>query len=290
MKQKLNKIFGTKHKGISNVGVLEIGGKRVKMKEILDLDAYHYKKNSQQQYDRARLLFKPEDFSGNANVLDVGCGDGKITAEIASLVPKGRVLGIDSSPNMIRLAKESFQLSNLDFQCVKGEEISTPDSFDNIFCFNCLLWIRKPKEALDRLSKLLKPGATLTVLTYLKESSYVDFLEKTLEQFPEYKKLSAAQTMLTQEDHRTVLETNGLDIQMFEVEDLTSCYSNQEELMAYLEGWIRSYVPMPDDQQKRFLHQAVHNCFNTTSYKEGNSIHLPYRTLTIKAKRKNPHE
>ncbi|MCB9092753.1 MAG: methyltransferase domain-containing protein [Halobacteriovoraceae bacterium] len=256
----------------------------------IDLDAHFYQKHSQQQYDRARVLFKPEDFSKTAHVLDVGCGDGKITAEIAALVPEGRVLGIDSSPNMVRLAKESFHLSNLDFQCVKGEEISTQESFDNIFCFNCLLWIRKPKEALDRLSRLLKPGATLTVLTYLKESSYVDFLEKTLEQFPEYKKLSAARTMLTLEDHLTILETNGLDIQMFEVEDLTSCYSNQEELIAYLEGWIRSYVPMPDDQQKRFLHQAAHNCFNTASYKEGNTIHLPYRTLTIKAKRKNPYE
>ena len=178
--------------------------------DLLDLDARHYQKNSQQQYDRARLLFQSEEFSRNAHVLDVGCGDGKITAEIASLLPEGRVLGLDSSPNMIKLAQESIHLPNLEFQCMKGEEVLIADSFDNIFCFNCLLWIRKPKEALDRLSKLLKPGGRLVILTYLKESSYVDFLEETLEQFPEYKKISAARTMLNLEEHRSVLESNKL--------------------------------------------------------------------------------
>lgn len=256
----------------------------------MDLDANHYKVHSQQQYDRAQVLFLPEDFCKNAHVLDVGCGDGKISTEVATLVPEGKVLGIDASPNMIRLARENCQLSNLEFQCEKAEEISLAESFDNILCFNCLLWVRKPQQALEHMSKLLKPGGKLAILTYLRESSYVDVLEETLASFPAYKTLSAACTMLTLEEHLIILEANNLQIESFEVQDLTADYSNLEALVNYLKGWIRSYVPMPDEQQNEFLYQAAANFFNSKKYQIGSSIRLPYKTLTIKASRKKSNE
>ena len=154
-----------------------------------------------------------------------------ITAEIAALIPEGKVLGVDSSPNMIHLARKSFQLPNIEFQCVKAEELLTSDVFDNIFCFNCLLWIREPEKALNRLSKLLKPGGKFVILTYLKESSYVDFLEKRLERFPAYKKLSAARTMLTLEAYRAILESNNLRIESIETLDSNYYYSSVEEFL-----------------------------------------------------------
>ena len=157
----------------------------------------------------------------------MGCGDGKITAEIAAALPNGRILGIDASPNMIRCASEAFQLPNLEFQCVKAEEIFMNDHFDNILCFNCLLWVRKPKEALNRLSKLLKLGGNLLILTYLKESSYVDLLERTLDSFPAYKKLSATHTMLTLQEHRNILESNKLKINTFEIRNMIADYSTK---------------------------------------------------------------
>ncbi len=47
----------------------------------------------------ARLVLK-----GDERILDVGCGDGKITAEIAAKVPHGSVLGTDPSRDMIAFA------------------------------------------------------------------------------------------------------------------------------------------------------------------------------------------
>lgn len=252
----------------------------------MDLDAQHYRTHSQAQYNRALELLTPDYFDRNASVLDVGCGDGKITAKVASLVPNGRVLGIDASPNMIRLASNTFKLSNLEFRCIKAEELSTSEFFDNILCFNCLLWIRKPKQALNRLSKLLKPRGNILILTYLKESAYVEFLEKTLENFPAYKKLSAARTMLTQEEHRSFLESNGLQIQIFEVRDLVSCYSTKEDLRNYLKGWLESYVPIPQKLENEFLDQAVQNSLSFSIHPDNSLIKLPYKALIIKASKR----
>ena len=56
---------------------------------------------------------------GNERVFDIGCGDGKVTAEIAKQLPNGSVLGIDKSEEMIRFAQENFpskKYNNLSFE------------------------------------------------------------------------------------------------------------------------------------------------------------------------------
>ena len=42
---------------------------------------------------------------GDERVLDVGCGNGKVTREIAALVPRGSVVGVDASAKMVDFAK-----------------------------------------------------------------------------------------------------------------------------------------------------------------------------------------
>ena len=60
-------------------------------------DPEDYERHSAQQERWARELVAKLQLAGDETVLDIGCGDGKVTAEIASRVPEGRVLGIDSS-------------------------------------------------------------------------------------------------------------------------------------------------------------------------------------------------
>ncbi len=67
----------------------------------MTLDATYYQKNSNIQLNLANELLIQHHFKEDDFVLDVGCGDGKITDHIASLVCKGGVLGIDPSSEMI---------------------------------------------------------------------------------------------------------------------------------------------------------------------------------------------
>ena len=77
-----------------------------------------YAKHSESQKSSA------EDFLGGINlhnatsILDVGCGDGKITAALARAVPQGKVVGIDISSSMIQFAQEGiFRLSESRIFC-----------------------------------------------------------------------------------------------------------------------------------------------------------------------------
>ncbi|MDR2870610.1 MAG: class I SAM-dependent methyltransferase, partial [Deferribacteraceae bacterium] len=64
-----------------------------------------YKKASAHQEDWGKRLISELNLQGNEAVLDLGCGDGRVTAQLAELLPNGRVIGIDASKGMIESAK-----------------------------------------------------------------------------------------------------------------------------------------------------------------------------------------
>jgi trans-aconitate methyltransferase len=64
-------------------------------------DAQEYEKYSQGQQKWARELIEKISLKGTENVLDLGCGDGKVTAEISKIVSKGSIIGVDNSAVMI---------------------------------------------------------------------------------------------------------------------------------------------------------------------------------------------
>jgi trans-aconitate methyltransferase len=85
-----------------------------------------YAANSAVQQSWARELIARLHLRGDEHVLDVGCGDGKVTAEIARAVPRGRVLGVDASPEMIMYAQKTFppaKNANLIFQICDARKI-----------------------------------------------------------------------------------------------------------------------------------------------------------------------
>jgi len=90
-------------------------------------NAADYAANSAVQQTWARELIAQLHLRGDEQILDVGCGDGKVTAEIAHVVPRGSVTGIDASPQMIEFARRMFPSGkhpNLEFQICDARKIS----------------------------------------------------------------------------------------------------------------------------------------------------------------------
>ncbi len=84
-------------------------------------NAVDYHAHSSAQYEQAMRLITQYAFRGDEAVLDVGCGDGRVTYQIALRVPNGSVLGLDQSDAMVRYARAHYaQLDKLAFVC--GDE------------------------------------------------------------------------------------------------------------------------------------------------------------------------
>ena len=97
---------------------------------------------------------------GDESVLDLGCGDGAITAEIAKRVPAGSVLGIDRSADQIRFAREHHRLPNLSF--ATGDAIAfSAEPRDILTSFNALHWVHDLETATLRIHDAVRPGGSL---------------------------------------------------------------------------------------------------------------------------------
>jgi trans-aconitate 2-methyltransferase len=125
-----------------------------------------YAKNSDAQLKWARELKQNLNFQGNESVLDVGCGDGKITADFAATLPRGRVTGVDSSPEMIAYATHTHPLKqypNLSFACVDARSLDFDQEFDLCFSNAVLHWVDNHQAFLHGASRSLRSGGRLVV-------------------------------------------------------------------------------------------------------------------------------
>lgn len=100
-------------------------------------------------------------FEGAERVLDVGCGDGHITAAIAAHVPRGSVLGVDASPAMIEFARRHAAApagGSLAFAVGDARRLGFRAEFDLVVSFNALHWVQEQGEALGAIHAALRPG------------------------------------------------------------------------------------------------------------------------------------
>lgn len=124
-------------------------------------EAQEYAKHSSAQQGWARELIAKLDLQGNEHILDVGCGDGKVTAKIAAHVPNGSVVGVDNSPSMIELAQTEYPVAeypNLSFQLEDARELSFDQRFDIVFSNAALHWVRNHRPVLESIWRSLRPG------------------------------------------------------------------------------------------------------------------------------------
>jgi trans-aconitate methyltransferase len=87
-------------------------------------------------------------------ILDVGCGTGHLTAQIAEA--GADVLGVDRSAEMIRQAKEKYPA--LRFEVMDATQIVTSEPFDAVFSNATLHWIKEPERVITGIAKALRSG------------------------------------------------------------------------------------------------------------------------------------
>ncbi len=100
-------------------------------------------------------------------VLDVGCGPGSITVDLAAMVDPGEVIGIDREPEVLEGARALAAergLDNVTFAPGSAYELAFPDdSFDVVYAHQVLQHLVDPIAALVEMRRVLKPGGLVAV-------------------------------------------------------------------------------------------------------------------------------
>jgi len=122
---------------------------------MTDWDGTEYRRVSDLQQWLAGRALEGLKVDGVGSLLDVGCGDGRITAEIADRIPDADVLGLDPSPRMISIAPAFGRLS---FELGDVRTMTYVRRFDAVVSFNALHWVLDQRLALSRIAAALRPS------------------------------------------------------------------------------------------------------------------------------------
>lgn len=125
-----------------------------------EFDGKKYQKASTHQKEWGTKLIAELSLQGAEHVLDLGCGDGTLTCQIAELVPEGKVVGIDASQGMIDAARPKEQ-RNLSFRRMNINNLNFVEHFDVIFSNATLHWVKDHKRLLENIQRALRAGGCL---------------------------------------------------------------------------------------------------------------------------------
>ncbi|KAE8442948.1 hypothetical protein EG329_002486 [Mollisiaceae sp. DMI_Dod_QoI] len=110
------------------------------------------------------------------NILDIGCGPGTITVDLATLVPQGRVTGLERTGEVLNQARahaKEKNVTNIDFVEGDANALDYPDgSFDVVMCHQVLQHVQDPVGILREMRRVAKLGGIIAV----RESDYGSFV------------------------------------------------------------------------------------------------------------------
>jgi trans-aconitate methyltransferase len=249
-------------------------------------EEYHY--NSSAQNEAATQLLQYIQLEGHEQILDVGCGDGKITATLANCVATGSVIGIDISPEMIDFARNSFpkdRYSNLIFFVQDAQSINYSEKFDVIFSSFALQWAPDPGSFFKNAYKSLKSSGYLALTIPLGISSELEESINATITLPKwasyFHKFSPHWHFLADSKYKELLAENQFIPTRFVTIPQTVIFSSREQFEKYVIQWFSYLRPLPQDLKQVFFKQIIDKYLEINPVRENGEVSFKFLRVDI---------
>ncbi len=255
-------------------------------------NADEYAKHSSAQEKWAMELLVKLKLKGHENVLDLGCGDGKITAEIAGIIKDGLVVGVDNSKAMINLAQEKYPVKkykNLVFRVMDVKRLIFDEKFDVVFSNAALHWVDDHGKVLEGINRSLKPGGRFLIQTggtgnaaaafeTLKEMAALDEWQQYL------KDAESPYNFLSDKDYERLMPEKGFKPLRIELLKKDMVHNGIEGLKGFIRTtWLPFTSRIPEEKREQFITEtAQHFIMKYPPDKEGN-VHIGMVRLEAEA-------
>ena len=117
--------------------------------------------------DSTLELFRLAELLPGMRCVDLGCGSGDVTFEMAALAwPDGSAVGIDTDQAKLQLARETARergLVNVAFELGDVNRWHRPAEYDFVYCRFLLQHLARPVDLIRRMWEAVRPGGVLAV-------------------------------------------------------------------------------------------------------------------------------
>jgi trans-aconitate 2-methyltransferase len=233
-------------------------------------------------YEKAKGLVELLAPQAAERILDVGCGTGVLTAEIAR--SGAETLGVDHSEEMISRARKKFPALN--FEALDATQLRFNAEFDAVFSNAALHWIPEAEQVIDGVARALKSGGR-----FVAEFGGKGNIRRLVEGFHQ---AFAALRMREPEavspwfypsiaEYAGLLERHGLEVREASLFDRPTMLEEGEH---GLENWIRVFRQafverMGQQTAQRWIQEVERQCKGEL-FRNGSWV-LDYRRLRIAA-------
>jgi trans-aconitate 2-methyltransferase len=261
-------------------------------------DPSDYYKHSYPQYAFALGLVGRLALRGDEHILDVGCGDGKITAVLAARVSHGSVLGIDTSTEMIAFAQNMFSQTaypNLSFSYGDASNLTFQKEFDVIVAFASLHWTADLVTVLQGIKSSLAPGGRFAAQLMAKRFTTQGRSGSPLHQArrevmarpawrPYFREFKKQGLVYSADEYEKLLRDAGFTPHRVEfvTEDVT--HPGIEALKGCARAtWHRYTSRIPAEHRDAFLDEVVQRFIEQYPPDSGGQIHVRMKILEVEA-------
>jgi trans-aconitate 2-methyltransferase len=253
-----------------------------------EFDGREYEKASAHQKEWGTTLITELSLQGTEHVLDLGCGDGTLTARIADLLPHGRVIGLDVSQGMIEAAQPKAK-RNLRFVLMDINNLHFHEEFDLVFSNATLHWVKDHQRLYENVGRALRPGGRLRfnfagagncshLIEIVREAMSLPLFSPYFAgfQWPWY--------MPGIDEYAALVESSGLQAVHVWGENADRFFADAEAMIRWIDQ--PSIVPfltfIPQEQRKEFRDYVVRRMIEETRQRDGRCFET-FRRINVAA-------
>ena len=199
-----------------------------------------YEQRNEHQRVEGMEMMKNLEIKRGSTVLDLGCGTGGLTKELAEIVgAEGKVVAVDPDIERLKIAREKYSASNIKYLQADSETFPVVQ-YDIVYCNYVIHWVKDKEGLFRRVYDNLRPDGVFAFVTVDGGTEKVEIMYKIFNTFlgPEFiSRFEREVQFLSGDEYKKLARTAGFELKFMTVRIKELRWPNVDAFIDTMYGW-----------------------------------------------------